>query len=153
VRELYESETKLVGICFGHQMIADALDGKCEKAPNGWGVGIKTVRIVSTKPWMKPKVDSYNLIVSHLDQVTHLPTGSEVLGTNEHCPNAMFTVGDHFLGIQGHPEFTVPYIDALVLSRLERIGQPAVDEARESLTKEVHADILTTWIENFFRMR
>ena len=153
VRELYESKTKLVGICFGHQMIAEALDGKCEKAPNGWGVGIKTVRIVSKKPWMKPELDSYNLIVSHLDQVTQLPTGSEVLGTNKHCPNAMFTVDDHFLGIQGHPEFTAPYADELVLSRLERIGQPTVDEARESLTREVHTDILTAWIENFFRMR
>lgn len=153
VRELYESNTKLVGICFGHQMIADALGGKCEKASSGWSVGIKTVRIISRKTWMKPELDSYNLIVSHLDQVSCLPTGGEVLGTNEQCPNAMFAVGDHFLGIQGHPEFPTPYADALMLSRLERIGQPVVDEARESLSKEVHADILTAWIENFFRMR
>jgi GMP synthase-like glutamine amidotransferase len=153
VRELHERRTKLVGICFGHQMIAEALDGKCEMAPNGWGVGIKTVRIISKKPWMKPELDSYNLIVSHLDQVSCLPSGAEILGTNEHCPNAMYAVGDHFLGIQGHPEFTTPYADALVLSRIEKIGQPAVDEARESLSNEVHADILTTWIETFFRMR
>jgi GMP synthase (glutamine-hydrolysing) len=98
-------------------------------------------------------LDSYNLIVSHLDQISCIPNRAEVLGTNEQCPYAMFAVGDHFLGIQGHPEFTAPYADELMLSRLERIGQPTVDEARESLTKEVHADILTAWIENFFRSR
>ena len=151
VRQLYESNVKLVGVCFGHQMIAEALDGKCEKAECGWGVGMKTVKIISRKSWMEPALDSYNLVVSHLDQVCKLPTGSEVLGTNEYCPNAMFMVGEHFLGIQGHPEFTALYADALFHSRVERIGASMVEEARESLKMQAHADIITRWMVNFLR--
>lgn len=151
VRELYESDMKFVGVCFGHQMIAEALDGKCEKAEFGWGIGIKRVRIISKKPWMKPGLDEYSLIVSHLDQVCALPEGSEVLGRSDYCPNAMFTVGDHFLGIQGHPEFIATYSDALFSSRTERIGTAIVKEARQSLKEKTHAEIITRWIENFFR--
>jgi len=151
VVELYRGGAKLVGICFGHQMIAEALGGKCERAPGGWGVGVKNVRIVSKKPWMRPELDSYSIIVSHLDQVCGLPEGSEVLGTNGYCPNSMFIVGDQFLGIQGHPEFSAAYTDALMLSRLEKIGSAEVKDARKSLEKEVHSDIITRWIENFLR--
>lgn len=149
--ELYRAGPKLVGICFGHQMIAEALGGKCERSRRGWGVGVKNVRIVSKKAWMQPELDSYNLIVSHLDQVCRLPEGSEVLGTSEYCPNSMFIVGDRFLGIQGHPEFTHPYADALLLARLERIGPDVVQKARKSLETEVHREIIARWIENFFR--
>ncbi len=151
VRKLYDNRKKFVGVCFGHQLIAEALDGKCEKAECGWGVGLKRVRIVSKKSWMKPELDSYSLIVSHLDQVCRLPEESEVLGANEYCPNSMFIVSERFLGIQGHPEFTVPYADALYLSRLERIGQADVDKACQSLKEEMHSEIIARWIENFFR--
>jgi GMP synthase-like glutamine amidotransferase len=151
VVELYESGTKFVGICFGHQMIAEALGGKCLRAGQGWGVGVKRVEIVAKKAWMQPPLSEYRLIVSHLDQVCRLPEGSEILGANDYCPNSMFMVGEHFLGIQGHPEFTIPYTDALLLSRLERIGQPMVDEARESLGLETQHTVIVRWIENFFR--
>jgi len=151
VKELYDDDKKFVGICFGHQMIAEALSGKCLESEQGWGVGVKQVKIISRKAWMDPPLDEYRLIVSHLDQVCRLPEGSEVLGTNEYCPNAMFMVGEHFLGIQGHPEFTAPYADALILSRIEKIGRSTVDEARESLKEETQHEIITHWIENFFR--
>ena len=151
VHEMYEEKAKLVGICFGHQMIAEALGGKCEKSPRGWGVGVKKVKIISRKEWMKPELDSCSLIVSHLDQVCDLPEGSEVLGTSEHCPNAMFALGDHFLGIQGHPEFTPAYVEALMLSRLDRIGRSTVEEARKTLGGKVHREIITRWIENFLK--
>lgn len=151
VRELHQNSVKLVGICFGHQMIAEALGGKCEKSEQGWGVGVKNVSIISKKAWMKPELNSYSLIVSHRDQVCRLPEGSEVLGTSAYCPNSMFMVGDHFLGIQGHPEFTAAYTDALILSRLEKIGKTKAEHARESLKEEVQSDVITRWIENFFR--
>ena len=153
VRELYENDIKFVGICFGHQMIAEALGGTCVKSDRGWGVGVHTVRIIQKKPWMRPPLESCNLIVSHLDQVCDVPEGAEVLGTNEHCPNSIFAVGKHFLGIQGHPEFTAAYADALVFSRLDRIGQSLVEEARKSLGTETHRETVTRWIENFFAGR
>jgi GMP synthase-like glutamine amidotransferase len=151
VAELYRNNKKFVGICFGHQMIAQALGGKCEQSERGWGIGVHTVRITRKKPWMRPKLDRYDLIVCHLDEVTELPEGSELLGTNEHCPNSMFALGDHFLGIQAHPEFTAAYAEALMLARIERIGRKKVEQARETLKREVHEKILTRWIANFLK--
>lgn len=153
VAELYRNKVPFVGICFGHQMIAEAIGGKCRRAANGWGVGIKNVKIISKKPWMRPELDSYNLIVSHLDQVCELPEGSEVLGTNEHCPTSMFMVDEHFLGIQGHPEFSAAYAEALILSRVERIGKNVVEEARKTLQEKSDSEIITRWIVNFFESR
>jgi GMP synthase-like glutamine amidotransferase len=151
VAELYRNEVKFVGICFGHQMIAEALGGKVSKSDRGWGIGGKNVRIIKKKSWMQPELDSYSLLLSHMDQVNELPEGGEALGTNEHCPNSMFTVGDHILGIQAHPEYTTAYAEALMLSRLDRIGRELVEHAQESLEEETHQDIITHWIENFFK--
>ena len=58
----------------------------------------------------------------HQDQVLELPKEGQILGGNEHCPISLFGVGEHMLGIQAHPEFTPYYAEALMDSRLERIG-------------------------------
>lgn len=103
VQHLYQQGKPTVGICFGHQMMAQALGGKTERASNGWGVGIATSEVKSVPRWLTPKLDNYSLVVSHQDQVTQLPPGAETLAGSAFCPIGMFTVGEHFLGIQGHP--------------------------------------------------
>jgi GMP synthase-like glutamine amidotransferase len=149
VRELYHHNRKFVGICFGHQMIAEALGGKCAMSDHGWGVGIKEVTIQHSKPWMKPELESFRLIVSHLDQVIELPQNSEIIGKNDHCPCSVYTVGEHFLGIQGHPEFTPTFITDLMAHRLDRIGRNIVDEATATLTMPTDEAVVTRWMINF----
>ncbi len=151
VRELYDHGRKFVGICFGHQMIAEALGGKCEKSDHGWGVGIKDVVIYKKKPWMQPELDSYRMIVSHADQVTALPENSEVLGGNSHCPCSIYTVGDNFLGVQAHPEFTPVFEKDIMEIRKDRIGQKIIDEAIMTLNKKTNEAIVTRWIVNFIQ--
>ena len=150
VRTLYREKQKFVGICFGHQMIAHALGGSCVKADTGWGVGVHEVAVYAKKPWMNPALSAYNLIVSHQDQVVALPSDSEVLGGNAHCPYAMMAVGGHFLGIQAHPEYNAAYADALVHTRVERIGHGVVQQARRSLYKEIDEAAVARWISTFF---
>ncbi len=152
IKTLYKEKIKFAGICFGHQAIAEALDGSCGASENGWGVGVKQVTIVKKKKWMQPELESFNLLVSHMDQVLQLPSNSEVLGTNRHCPNSMIAVGDHFLGIQAHPEFTPQYIKGLMRSRVDRIGEETVEKAVKTLEMPLHTDIITRWIRNFFVM-
>ncbi len=152
VRDLYHNGNKFIGICFGHQMIAEALGGKCEKSDRGWGVGVKKVVICREKNWMKPKQDSYHLIVSHQDQVIKLPEKAEVLGGNEHCPHSMITVGSHFLGIQAHPEFTPAYSRKLMQSRISRIGLKTVQGAEKTLQGRTDEGLVTQWMANFFRL-
>ena len=150
VRALYEDGQKFVGICFGHQMIAHALGGKCEKAKNGWGVGTKRVEICQNVAWMSPQATHYDLIVSHQDQVTKLPANSTVLGGNDYCPNSMFTVGKHFLGIQAHPEVFADYLLALLAMRTDSIGDDVIADARISLQASTHHKMMAKWIVQFF---
>jgi len=151
VRELYDHNRKFVGICFGHQMMAEALGGKCEKSDQGWGVGIKAVKIHQKMPWMQPELDSYRMIVSHADQVIKIPENSVVLGGNSHCPCSIYTVGDNFLGIQAHPEFTVAFEKDIMDIRKDRIGQQAIDAAIPTLNEKTDEAVVTRWIVQFIQ--
>jgi GMP synthase-like glutamine amidotransferase len=151
VRELYAHGSKFVGICFGHQMMAEALGGKCEKSDHGWGVGIKKVVIRKKKPWMEPELDSYRMIVSHADQVTVLPENSEILGGNSHCPCSIYTVGENFLGIQAHPEFTPAFEKDIMRVREDRIGKKAIDEAMPTLNEPTDEVVVVRWIVQFIQ--
>lgn len=153
VRRVHDDQRKMVGICFGHQMIAQALGGKVEKAATGWGVGIKAVDLQSAKPWMQPGAKSYHLLLSHQDQVLVPPDGAEILGGNAHCPVSMFAVGQHLLGIQAHPEFSVAYAQALLDERIERVGAETAQAAQASFSTPTDSAIIARWIAAFLRER
>jgi GMP synthase-like glutamine amidotransferase len=70
--ELYQRGEKLLGICFGHQLLALLLGGKSERASQGWGVGIHQYEVAEAKPWMNPAMEKLTLLISHQDQVTAL---------------------------------------------------------------------------------
>ncbi|MEQ8676346.1 MAG: hypothetical protein RIC84_24230 [Aggregatilineales bacterium] len=149
VRDLYANQQKFVGICFGHQMIAHALGGEVKKTGRGWGIGVKSVEINQPQAWMQPAMPAYNLLLSHQDQVETLPPDARVIGSNAHCPNSMIVVGEHFLGIQAHPEFTPQYAEALMCSRIERIGRETVDQALATLSTPIDSPAIAQWITAF----
>ena len=149
IKELYDNHIKFVGVCFGHQMIAEALGGKCSLSDNGWGIGVKKTVIHKKPPWMNPELGSYNLLVSHRDQIETLPPEGSLIAGNDHCPYSMITVGNHFLGIQGHPEFTHPFLEELMQSRLDLMGREAVLKASKTLGKKTDEAIITQWIVHF----
>lgn len=149
VQQLYAAQKKFVGICFGHQMIGEALGGRVAKSPNGWGIGVHHFAVQQSAAWMMPPLDSYNVMMSCQDQVQVLPEGSTVLAGNAFCPVGMFQVGHHFLGIQGHPEFTAPYAEALMDARADRIPAVTIQAAKQTLARPLHQQELTRWIVNF----
>ena len=151
VRQVHTQKHKLVGICFGHQIIAHALGGKVAKAQVGWGIGTKPVSIEHPKNWMLPEKQTYHLLLSHQDQVMTLPEGAEALGGNEHCPISMIGVGEHLLGIQAHPEFTTAYAEALMDSRVERIGREPIQAAKATLNTPTDEATIAHWIEAFLK--
>lgn len=153
VRQLRVARQPFVGICFGHQLLAEALGGQVAKAEQGWGVGVHSAKLVQQEAWMKPAQTSCCLQYMHQDQVQRLPDHSTLLGQSAHCPVAMFRVGTTLLGIQAHPEFPAAYSDALLLDRLERIGAERVQAARESLTQNTDEALLAQWIVGFLRQR
>lgn len=149
VREVQECGKPFVGICFGHQMLAEALGGKVEKAAQGWGVGVHDMYIVRPENWMTPQLSHCKLQYMHADQVQHLPRDSTLLASAEHCRVAMFRIGPRMLGIEGHPEFPAAYVEALLRDRLDRIGPDRVEAGIASLRERTDHETAGRWISNF----
>lgn len=149
VVELHQARQKLVGICFGHQMVAEALGGKTEPAKVGWRVGVSPNTVVKQEDFMDPAVDTFNLIFSHKDQVSRLPTGAEILATSPGCPIAMFRLENHILAFQGHPEFCKGYSRALMDFREDVLGPVTYGQGIESLGLDTHENTVARWILNF----
>ena len=152
VRTLHQAQKKVIGICFGHQLIAKALGGKVSKSPHGWGVGISKNRILKQKPWMDPVRDSINLLLSHQDQVVELPSDTHVLASNDVCPFYMIQIGNN-LTMQGHPEFSNDYAEALIKSRKAILGTECYEQALQSLQWDKDDLIVAQWITNFLTMK
>ena len=132
IRAAHDADVPMVGVCFGHQIIAHALGGYAAKSNRGWGLGIHRVKLHDHPDWM-PADDDIRLIHIHQDQVETLPPGAQLIGSNEVCPNAMFVIGDSVLCVQGHPEFTIAYIDQLMRVRADVFDPETLQTAKVSL--------------------
>ena len=148
-RRLVEDRRPLVGICFGHQMVARALGGTVEAAPVGWGIGGRRFEVVDRAPWMDDG-EAYTLLMSHQDQVTRLPDGAVLLATAEYCPVGAYRIGDHVFCVQGHPEW-VPELSRILMGRRrDRIGAEQVDAALTTLEEPLDQDRVAGWISDFY---
>jgi GMP synthase-like glutamine amidotransferase len=150
LRDIIGNERPYVGICFGHQLLAQALGGRVERSPYGWGVGVKDYEVVVRKNWMEPTVDRIALIGSHQDQVTVLPPNAELLFRSDYCPLGGFAIGDRAWTLQVHPEFVPPLADHLLAGRIELIGAERVQEARSTLDRPLDRHLVAGWMWQFF---
>lgn len=157
IHQLYFQQVPLVGICFGHQMIAQALAGEVVCSEQGWGIGSAQATVdlkeVQSFPWITEPPANLSLLVSHQDQVIRLPDESTTLAGSDFCPNSIILVGEHFLGIQGHPEFTPEYLFDLVKLRKSNYPAETYQSALDSLDRPTDHLQVTQWIIQFFRYR
>lgn len=150
IRDSYEAGKKLVGICFGHQILAHALGGHTEKSAKGWGLGRKQFAVTTQKPWMTKPPGSYELYFVHQDQVLQLPAAAERLAGNDFCPNAMFVMANQVLGVQGHPEFTEPIMQDILAEKDDTISPEILTQAVDSLQMGTpDNDVFAQWLVNF----
>lgn len=148
VRRLHAADSPYFGVCFGHQMLAQALGGKVERSDRGWGVGVKEVEVVDSPDWLGP--GPVPVLNSHADQIVEIPPGARILGRNDHCPVSMMAVGETMVGIQGHPEFTVGYAAALLRHRRGNlIPEETVDAALDTLADPPDPVLLADAIVRF----
>jgi GMP synthase-like glutamine amidotransferase len=148
IRGAHADAVPVVGICFGHQLIAQALGGRVARAEVGWGVGVHDATVTQRRPWMVPAAETFRLLMSHQDQVLELPAGAEVLATSPHAPIAAFQV-DTLVGFQGHPEFVADYLGALLPTRVERVGAQRVAAALASLRTPTDHATIARWMAEF----
>jgi GMP synthase-like glutamine amidotransferase len=151
VQHLNDKKKKVIGICFGHQVIATACHGMVEKSEKGWGVGIAANRLVSAPEWMTETKNELNFLVSHQDQVTALPENAHVIAESDFCPFFIVQWNDHFLSTQGHPEWTKAYSEASMIKRKGIIPPERIESGLDSLYIEPDNGLFARWIIDFVR--
>jgi GMP synthase-like glutamine amidotransferase len=149
VQRLDKQQKKLIGICFGHQIIAMARQGQVEKSLKGWGVGVAKNRVIAHPEWMKEPAGELNIIASHQDQITRLPYDTRVIASSDFCPCFVVQWGNHFLSIQGHPEWLPAYSRALMNHRRDILGNELTDAGLASLDIAPDNALFTRWILDF----
>jgi GMP synthase-like glutamine amidotransferase len=157
IREIHRASVPLVGICFGHQIIAQALGGKVVKSEKGWSIGVESFEIDKPQDWMTGTPKQVRLYAFYQDQVTELPPTASVFSSSEFCPYAGLSYGDSIISVQAHPEIEEPYELALIdIYGGNKIPQAVATEAFEKMqASDCKADtqLLADWLANFFLSR
>ena len=143
----------LVGICFGHQVMAEAFGGKVEKSPNGWGMGNHTYDVVRAEPWagLEKRI---TLAASHQDQVIRPPPACEVVAGNAFTPFGFLAYTDQpAISLQLHPEFERDFAAALIEKQRGRgLSDMEADHAIASLRQTTDRDLVAGWINRFIEI-
>lgn len=146
LRGAFAEDVPIVGICFGHQILAQALGGKVEKYTGGWAIGPHEYQFdgietpVSINAW-------------HQDQVTKLPIGAKTVGHSAFCEHAAIVYGKTAYTVQAHPEFTNAFIGDLIDIRRASVPTDLVDNAMTALETTTPSAAVIEQMVSFFRTR
>ena len=154
IRTSVDHNIPMAGICFGHQILAEALGGKVEKSRKGWGLGVHDYNVEVKPSWMEGIDEGFSGHAVHQDQVIELPESATVIASSEFCPYAALVYGDpenpDALSVQPHPEFSADFIDDLIVIRVPEVfSEGDANKARATLGLPVHNKDWALWIHNF----
>ena len=147
-----ENQVPMIGICFGHQIIADALGGDVRKSEKGWGLGRHTYGLAQKPGWMgEGAPDHFSVGVSHQDQVITPPADAKILGGSEFAPHAALTYArGPIISFQGHPEFSDGFLrDLYEVRRGTRFTHDEVEAALASFDVPDDNDLMARWMVRF----
>ena len=153
VRKAHAANLPMLGICFGHQMIADALGGQVIKSPKGWGLGRHVYRMQTVPDFFPADIEELALAASHKDQVIRPPHDARVFLSSRFTPNAglVYTNGTT-MSMQPHPEFDSEYSAAIFeLRRGNPLTEAQVDAAVKTLEIPVDNDLVAVALAEFFK--
>ena len=145
IRDAYAAHVPMVGICFGHQIIAQAMGGKVERYGEGWAVGATDYDFDGEKR---------TLNAWHRDQVTAKPANATVLASNDFCTNAALLYDDRMLTVQAHPEFRPEFVDGLMQTRGKGlVPDEVMAAAAKRLSDPLQDQSMAAQIAAFFKAK
>ena len=142
-------DRKMVGVCFGHQIMAEALGGMVVKSEKGWGAGLHHYSVVRNEPWLDGELE-ISIPASHQDQVVIQPPNTEIVASSDFTPYAALAWQDRAaISFQFHPEFDPAFAKALIEKRYDVVPNP--DAAIASLDGPNDNQRVGGWIRRFLK--
>lgn len=142
IRASYAAGVPIAGICFGHQIMAQALGGKVEKYSGGWGVGHTHYKMGERE---------HAVLAMHQDQVVEKPADAEVIASSEFCRNAGLAYKGKAISFQPHPEFTPEYMRDLIAFKAGKgLPEEQAKVAIEAVEDENDAADIARQLARFF---
>ncbi len=148
IRQIDKTDKKILGICFGHQVIHEALGGKVEKCPKGWGLGAYPVKLNQSFCDLN-KDEEIRILAMHQDQVFRTAEEFEVIASSDFCPNAMTTKQNKILTLQAHPEFYGELFNMICERIRPKVGDDIVNNAIANSNRPDDRQRVRKVIKNF----
>lgn len=145
ILRIVAAKKPLVGICFGHQIIAQTMGGHVEKFSGGWSIGLTDYQFEG----QKVRINAW-----HQDQVVTLPPKARCTGSSDFCKYAFLEYEDAIFSLQAHPEFNSAFIQGLIQFRGQKtVPQTLLETAQGKLSDPNSNDILAEKIATFFKSK
>lgn len=145
IRAIHAARRPMVGICFGHQIVAQALGGTVEKYHDGWAIGRHGYEFDG--------IGALALNAFHQDQVTTAPAEARTVARSPFCAHAGLAYGDHILTVQPHPEITNDVLGAYIPARMDDPAYPAdiLRVAEAERVRPTDGDAVASLLARFLR--
>lgn len=151
LRDARAAGVPIIGVCFGHQIMAEAFGGRAGKSPKGWGLGLHEYELAAGAPgWMEGAPERVSLHALHQDQVMSVPEDATRLAASPFCEYAMLSYGDRqapeAISIQAHPEFDEEFMRELIERiRGSRVPEEDAEKALAGMGGELHGEEFVRW--------
>jgi GMP synthase-like glutamine amidotransferase len=141
---------RIIGSCFGHQLVAKTFGGSVALNEQGWMIGNYKLDITRQYDWMQPQADSTGLFHFNQERVTQLPEAAISFANSEAYPDFAFTLGDNIMCLQGHPEQPLRAMNNF-LKAMSTIPESEIKLAREQISRgEPDSKVWGQWMMRFF---